>query len=179
MIRILLLSSTLAAASVLAIAVEPGPGVACAAEGALTKQDRDFVNEAAMGGMLEVKLGELAQSRAASDDVRKFGQRMIEDHTKLDQKLTELATRKGMALPEKLDAPAQAKFEELAKLSGVKFDKAYVSGMVADHEHDLAGFEKEATAAKDPDLAALVSGALPTLQEHLALAKQVQAKVGK
>jgi putative membrane protein len=173
----LLLVGALAGAAVLGAAAVTTSPAALAAE-QLSKQDRDFVEEAAMGGLMEVKLGEVAQQRAVNEDVKKFGQRMVEDHTKINQRLAQLAAQKGIGVPDKLDKKSQAKVDELSKLSGAKLDKQYMSEMVAVHGHDVAAFQKQAKAAQDPDLAALVNSALPTLQDHLALAKQLEARLG-
>ncbi len=178
MIKTLLLAGALAGVAVHGTAALADATVTPAADGGqLSKPDRDFVNEAAMGGLMEVRLGELAVQRAASDDVKKFGQRMIDDHTKLDQRFAQLATQRGFSVPDKLDAKSQAHLDELAKLSGARFDQEYMASMVADHEHDVAAFEKEAKEAKDPELVVLVKCALPTLHEPLTLAKQVEARV--
>jgi putative membrane protein len=176
MIRTLLLAGVIAGAGAFGTVAAGSPAAPATDGGQLSKQDKDFVNEAAMGGLLEVKLGELAGSRAADADVKKFGQRMVDDHTKLNQRFAQLAGQKGLTLPDKLDKKAQGRLDDLAKLNGARFDKEYMADMVADHEHDVAAFEKEAKDAKDADLAALVTSALPTLHDHLTLAKQVEAK---
>ena len=52
-----------------------------------------------------------------------------------------------------------------------------MSTMVEDHEHDVADFQKESTAAQDPDLKNWVDKTLPVLQDHLKMAKETNAKV--
>src|SRR4051812_6135118 len=64
--------------------------------GTLDSADRKFLNDAAMGGLLEVRLGQLATKQAVNEDVKKFGQRMIDDHTKLNGDLTKFAQQKGV-----------------------------------------------------------------------------------
>src|SRR4051794_35823757 len=49
--------------------------------------DKTFVKKAAQGGLAEVELGRLATERAASPDVKKFGQRMVDDHSKANDQL--------------------------------------------------------------------------------------------
>ncbi|MGH9410647.1 MAG: DUF4142 domain-containing protein, partial [Vicinamibacterales bacterium] len=66
----------------------------------------------------------------------------------------------------------------LSKLSGESYDKAYMRDMVKDHEHDVAAFKKEADSGKDPDIKAFAAKTLPTLEEHLKLAKEDATKVG-
>jgi putative membrane protein len=142
----------------------------------LTSQDRTFVDKAAIGGMAEVQLGQLAVKNAKSADVKNFGQRMIDDHTKANNELTSLATAKGLTPPAELDSKNKSTLERLSKLSGDQFDKAYISDMVTDHEEDVAEFQKQANGNGDPTIKAFASKTLPTLQEHLQLAKSIASK---
>ncbi len=140
----------------------------------LTAADKRFVDKAAEGGKAEVELGQLAVQKAASDDVKKFGQRMVDDHTRANQKLQEVAQQKGITLPDKLDAKDQATKARLEKLSGKQFDQAYMKDMVKDHTKDVNEFQREANTAKDPDVKSFVQTTLPTLQDHLKEAKQIE-----
>src|SRR4051812_49619891 len=87
-----------------------------------TNPDSKFITEAAMGGMAEVKLGQLAVDKATSADVKQFAQRMVDDHSKANQELTELASSKSVTLPSDIGPKNQASMEKLSKLSGADFD---------------------------------------------------------
>jgi putative membrane protein len=138
--------------------------------------DKDFVMKVAQGGQAEVTLGNMAASKAQSADVKTFGNRMVTDHSKANDELKQLATNKGLTLPADL-GPHQKDADELGKKSGKDFDKAYMEAMVKDHEKDVKEFEDESKKAKDADLKAWVTKTLPTLQEHLKMAKDTQKKV--
>jgi putative membrane protein len=137
----------------------------------LTDAEKTFVIAAAQGGMSEVALGSLAAQKGLSADVKSFGNRMVSDHGKANDELKALATNKGIALPTEMAEDHKKTAAGLAKLSGKDFDRAYIADMVADHEKDVAEFEKAMQEVKDPDLQAWVSKTLPTLQEHLRMAK--------
>jgi putative membrane protein len=143
----------------------------------LSDAEKAFIIKAAQGGMAEVALGSLAAQQGTDPGVKSFGTRMTNDHGKANDELKTLATNKGLTLPTDLDAEHKAKHDELSKKSGKDFDQAYMDDMVKDHEKDVAEFEKESTAARDPDLKAWVSKTLPTLQDHLKQAKEIAAKV--
>ena len=175
MIRTLFILGALAGAAALGTTVL-APATA-QADNDTAKQDKDFVEAAAQGGLLEVKLGELAQQRAQSEDVKKFGQRMVDDHSKLNDQLSQYASQHGIALPDKPDKKGQTEYDMLSKLSGAQFDKRYMALVETEHKSDIDAFQKQAKSAKDPQLAAIVSSAIPTLTEHYAMAKQVRAKV--
>ena len=138
----------------------------------LNMADRKFVKDAAQGGMAEVELGQLAVEKASSDDVKKFGQRMVEDHSKANDNLKQLATRKGVHVAQQLSAKDKATKARLSKLSGDQFDKAYMSNMVRDHKKDVSEFKRETESAKDPDVKNFATSVLPTLEDHL---KQAQS----
>ncbi len=139
--------------------------------------DTAFVKQAAEGGLAEVQLGQLATQKAASDDVKKFGQRMVDDHTKANQQLQQVASQKGIQLPSELSAKDKATKARLEKLSGPAFDKAYMADMVRDHTKDVSEFRKEANSGSDADVKSFASATLPTLESHLNDAKQVDSTV--
>jgi putative membrane protein len=157
-------------------------GAAAQDKGAAQKStggaDQRFVMEAAQGGMAEVELGQLATQKAASDDVKKFGQRMVDDHTKANDQLKQVASQKNITLPTDIGAKNKATKDHLEKLSGAAFDKAYMTHMVQDHKKDVAEFQKEANSGKDADVKNFASQTLPTLQEHLKMAQETHSKVG-
>jgi putative membrane protein len=140
--------------------------------------DETFVIKAAHGGMAEVDLGKLAVEKASSDDVKKFGQRMIDDHGKANEELKMLAQNKHITLPTDLDPHAKAMHDRLAKLSGPAFDRAYMQAMVIDHKKDVNEFRMEAKSGKDPDIKGWAAKTLPTLEEHLRLAQSTNSAVG-
>jgi putative membrane protein len=149
------------------------------APGTLSNSDRKFVEEAAIGGMAEVEMGNLAGQKAGSDAVKQFGQRMATDHSKANDELKQVASTKGVQVPASLDHKHQRELDKLSKKSGADFDKAYMSLMVDDHKKDVAEFRKEAGSAKDPDVKSFASKTLPTLQEHLQLAQTTNDEVKK
>jgi putative membrane protein len=133
--------------------------------------DQAFVVEAAKGGMAEVELGQLAAEKGSSDQVKKFGQRMVEDHGKANEELKSLAQSKSVTLPAAADAKEKALHDRLSKLSAAEFDKAYMREMLADHRKDVNAFRKESQSGKDPDVKAWAAKTLPTLEEHLKMAE--------
>lgn len=145
----------------------------------LSAADQTFVKKAAQGGMAEVELGKLATQKASSEDVKKFGQRMVDDHTKANDQLKQIAGTKGVTLPTELDSKDQALKDRLSKLDGEKFDQAYMKNMVRDHTKDVSEFRKESTSGKDSDLKSFASQTLPTLEDHLKEAKNIAPKQDK
>jgi len=168
--------TAIALAAAAALALPPAvmaqtdkPGMAAA--------DRKFVMEATRGNLAEVELGKLAAEKGASETVKQFGKRMADDHAKAAAELKDFADKKGMTLPTDFDPKHKQLRDRLAKLNGADFDKAYANEMVKDHKKDVAEFKREANAAKDPDLKAWAGKTLPTLEDHLKQAQDMQAQV--
>lgn len=139
--------------------------------------DMKFAMEAAMGGTEEVEMGRLAAQKGASDEVRQFGRRMVDDHTKANDDLMQVASGKGMTLPTALDAKHQADMQKMSALSGEAFDRAYVKMMVKDHRKDVGEFQKESTRGADADIKGFATRTLPTLQEHLQMIQRIDDKM--
>jgi putative membrane protein len=139
----------------------------------MAAQDHDFLMEAAMGGLMEVELGRVAAQQGASEAVKKFGQRMVDDHSKANEELMSLASSKGITLPTQLDEKHREHLTKFSSMTGADFDRAYGKEMLSDHRKDVAAFEKESTRGTDADLKAFATKTLPTLQEHLKLAESL------
>jgi len=137
--------------------------------------DAKFVEVASAAGLAEVALGKLGAEKGQSDDVKTFGQQMVDDHTKANDELKTIASGKSIPvsqLPMASDTKAAAM---IGNKTGPEFDAAFKKKMVADHEKVVKLFTKESTSGKDPDLKAFASKTLPTLQHHLQEAKALPA----
>jgi len=132
---------------------------------ALSEKDKTFMKKAAKGGMMEVTMGKMAEQNAKSDDVKSFGKRMVTDHSKANDELKSIASKKGVQLPSK---------EHSGKWTS---DKAYMDMMIKDHEKDLAEFKEEASSGSDPDVKKFADDTAKMVQEHLDLAKETHGKL--
>ena len=133
--------------------------------------DRDFYAKAAAGGMAEVETGALAQLKGHSAAVRNFGEMMVRDHTKANDKLKQIAGRKNVKLPTEPDEKHQAKKQELEAASGAAFDRAYMQAQVADHEATESLLKQQIESGTDAEAKAWAREALPTVTAHLKRAR--------
>jgi putative membrane protein len=145
---------------------------------------REALQKLHAGNLAEVKLGQTAEQQAQSPEVRTFGQRMVQDHQDLDQKLQTVAGQNGVSLEGKAFQKEQKKLNDDAKditeKSGAKFDKAYISQMVKDHRRDVKDVRsaaQKALKAKLPELAQFLTTTDGVMQQHLDLARQTQRTV--
>jgi len=150
---------------------------AVAADKKLGKSDREFLTEAASGGLMEVELGQVATKNAASDRVKQFGQRMVDDHSKANTELKQVASQESVTVPDSLTPKQRDQVARLSKLHGAEFDREYMKAMLQDHEEDVPKFRKEASSASDPKVKDFAAKTLPTLESHLDMAKSINAEI--
>ena len=144
---------------------------------AQTGNDANWAAEVADGGMLEVKLGELAQTNASAAGVKGFGAMMVKDHGAANAALSDLSRKLNIRLPTALSEKSQKMYDDMAGMKGKDFDKAYTMGMVTDHEKDIQKFQEEADNGSNADLKAFASKTLPVLNRHLNVVKGLSAKM--
>jgi len=138
--------------------------------------DEQFVVKASASGLAEVSLGKMAAEQATNPAVKKFGQHMVNDHTKANMELLALADRKKFAPAQQMEKKHHDAALMLAKLQGAEFDRAFMAQMVTDHEMAVDLFRAEAESGKDQDLKAWAAKTLPTLKEHLQMARDLAGK---
>jgi len=142
-----------------------------------TPTSEDFVKRAAQSNLAEIKVSELAQSKAQSPEVKKFAQQMITDHTQANAELSRIAMGKNVKVPDDTDMMHKASMKMLQGKSGASFDSAYMEQMDKDHQKAIELFQSASASPKvDKDLQAFASRTLPKLQQHHHLVAQVDAK---
>ncbi len=143
----------------------------------LKPADKTFATKVAQDGMAEIELGKLAEQKGSHPQVKSFGERMQTDHAKANDELKTLASEKGVTLPASPNQQQEALKTKLDKLDGAAFDRAYADAMVQDHQKAVSEFEKESKSASDADVKAFAAKTLPTLREHLRLAREMKSAV--
>jgi putative membrane protein len=96
-----------------------------------------FVSDMTIAGLAEVQLGKLATERAASADVKAFGQMMVKDHSEGNESLKQVASQLKIQQPTQVDAKHKALADKLSKLQGAEFDREYINAMVQGHQEVL------------------------------------------
>jgi putative membrane protein len=148
-------------------------------QGKLSRGDANFVKEAAQGGMMEVKMGQTAKDRGQNADIKKFGEMLVKDHSQANEKLTQLATAKGVNLakeskPDKHDGH----LADLESKSGADFDRMFIENAVKHHRKDISKFERASRDLNDSELKAFATETLPKLRAHLQEAERIAKSLG-
>lgn len=144
-----------------------------------SKADASFMVNAASGGMLELQLGELVETRSRNQRVKRFAAMMIKDHSEIGEKLKALADSKNITLPDSMSNRHQKEKERLQKKNGAAFDEAYIDLMVEDHRKDIREFEQQAKNGTNEAVKAFASDHLRMLHKHLDSAMSIQKAVSK
>ena len=165
------------AAIALALAFGAGAADKRGDDNKVSRGDKNFIAKALKGGMTEAELGKLAAQNGQSDEVKKFGQRLTDDHSKAGDELQAIASKLGYT--PKNAGPDKGDVKKFSKLKADKFDREFVNHMVKDHEKDVKLFRKEAEKGESAELKQFASKTLPTLEEHLKIAKDLQGQFKK
>lgn len=165
-----------------------------------------FVQEAAISGRKEIKMGEMGRQKAQNAKVRDYAAMIITDHTSANAELKTLANSKNIALADSIlsvskittsgsiypDSTMRAdstmrnsattrntgsEHDLLLQAIGADFDAKYIQMMIDDHDKAIALFEKGAKVA-DPAIKAFAAKQLPTLRKHLNEAVRLSKTTG-
>lgn len=135
--------------------------------------DKMFVRKAMQGDMAEVQLGQLTLQKTDNDQVKQFAQRMIDDHTRMNDQMKPVAQQLGVDVPAQISKRDRATMAKLQALSGSAYDQAYIKDMVKDHKQDLSDFQMEASSGQDQIVKDAASQGSKVIAQHLQLAQQM------
>jgi putative membrane protein len=150
-------------------------GTALAMPSAFAADDsKEFIKEAVRGNIAEVRLGELAEQQATSEQVKALGQTMRADHGKALKASEAVAKEVGVDVPKEPAEDGRELHERLAKMSGAAFDKAFVKAAVEDHEKDVERYGEQAEEGDNPKVVEYAKETLPVLKKHLDAARKLE-----
>ncbi len=166
-----------------ALALALGSIVVCSAQQAATANGASpwltaFVTKATNDNQNEIELAKVAEAKASNPDVMAFAARLEQDHRANAADIQALAQTKNVTVPTAVPAATTTIATSLNALTGAAFDRAYVNEMVLDHRRDVVEFAAEQQQA-EPDVKSLIDKMLPMAQTHLALAEDLQRRLGK
>ena len=128
--------------------------------------DRQFIMEAASGGMMEVEAGRLAEQNASNERVKAFGAMMVRDHSTANNALMAIATARNVAVPDTLMTKHKQHLDKLRAATGRAFDREYMNMMNMAHNEDINKFQVAANNAQDTAVRGFASRNLPVLRMH-------------
>jgi len=132
----------------------------------------DFVEEVSAKGIAEVEGAKMAQQKSTSADIKAFAQKMVADHSAANAELASIASRKNLEVSDEAELANKAKKFMLEQRDGESFDEAYTKNQVSAHEDTIELFQR-ASISDDVEIAAFANKTLPTLKQHLKMAKEL------
>ncbi len=153
--------------------IQTVPSESAASPSSVPPADLDFVLRTAMGGMDEVALGNLAQGKAQSEEVKRLAELIVREHTAANEELMQLASRKGIPVPNTTDVVAQTVAASLSELNGPDFDLQYVLQQHGAHLAAVQIFRHATQHAMDPDVKAFAAKHAPGIEAHTAAIEKV------
>lgn len=141
----------------------------------------EFAKKAGAAGAAEVEMGKLGAQKATDADVKAYAQKMVADHTKANKELMSAAKAKNLEVPTEPDMMHKGMMEKFERQSADKdFNHDYMQQMVRDHKKVVELFQSASQdTTLDPEMRALAKKTLPTLEQHLADAQKLEAKLAK
>jgi putative membrane protein len=135
--------------------------------------DRLFVSKAMQGSQAEVQLGQLTLQKSQNEQVKQFAQRMIDDHTKLNDQMKPVAQQLGVTVPNQPSKKDRQTMAKLQALSGPAYDQAYIKDMIKDHKQDLSDFQTEASSGQDQTVKDAATQGSQVIAQHLQMIQQI------
>ncbi len=141
-------------------------------------QDKQFIMTASQSDYTEMKFSKLAEDKSTNPKVQAYAKKMIADHTKLEAEMKPFADQMGVTPVTTLDATHQQQFDQMSSLSGMDFDKAYMSAMDTDHHASLTAFQTEESSTTNAPLKATVKKGEKVVAQHTEMADKMTKMMG-
>ena len=141
--------------------------------GKLSRQDRKFIDNAMRSNHAELAIAQIAQDKASNPEVKRYAERLIADHGKAGSELEGIVSKLGYQPSKKAQEGHKGDAKKFAKMGGDKFDREFARQMVKDHEKTIKLFKEEAQDGQAQELWQFAQKTLPTLEEHLRIARQL------
>jgi len=135
---------------------------------------KDFMEKAAIGGMMEVEAGKMAQTQASSQKVKDFAAMMVKDHSDANKELMGIAEKKSVNLATSLPAMEQQHLDAMKRMSGAEFDKHYMDMMVQDHDKTISLFQA-GSKNSDAEVSGFATKTLPIIEAHAKQAAEIHS----
>lgn len=143
------------------------------AQAQVSQTTQNFIRNAAVGGLFEIQSSQLALDKSQNPQIRQFAQRMIDDHTRIDDQLKAVAPANADT-PTTLDEEHQKLMDQLQNATGADFDSLYAKIQQKAHMQTINLFRRYASSGDNTALKDLADKTLSVLQEHLQMAKQLK-----
>lgn len=159
-------------------ATQPGAQTQQQQQQQASPMTQQFVSKAAMGDLYEIQSSRMALEKSLGPDFQSFAQRMMDDHTKLSEKLITLTKDMNIQMPSQLDSRHNSMIEQLKAASGPQFANMYQAQQIDAHKEAIQLYQQYSQQGDHTELQQFAESTIPTLQEHLQLAENLPQQPG-
>jgi putative membrane protein len=145
------------------------------ASNALAQSPAEFIDDASAQGVAEIEASRLAHQKSESKEVKDYTIVVINDRTTANQHLAKIAKQLDLPVAPREEVVEKAKTLMPQMLEGATFDEAYAASQVKTTEQAIEQLEQTAQTTDVPQIKAYAEETLPKLQNHLQMAKALQA----
>src|SRR5262249_25867478 len=138
----------------------------------LSQQDQTFLTQNAQTDQAEITVGQLAQQRGSTQEIRQLGQTFMSDHQQALSKVQGIAQNANVTLPNSPDPAQQQQAEQLKSASGPEFDQTYLQNEIKGHQTSIENTQKEIQSGTDQQVIDFAKSSLPVAQQHLQMLQQ-------
>ena len=149
------------------------PGATMPDNSAQTFADQSFIRKTLEDDVAQEQMGQLAEQKSQSDDVKQFGQKMAQIHQQLTSQLAPVAKKLGVDEPKQPSKKDRQEIQKMQALSGADFDAAFIRAMLHTQQDDVKIFKSEEQAAQDATVQQLAKMDEPVLSQHLQILEQI------
>lgn len=137
-------------------------------------RDQEFLTKAVSSNQFEIALGTQALNQSENEEIKQYGQMLVNDHTKVLEELEEAAMSKKLVVPDGMEEDQASILKSLSVLTGTDFDRAFKDVAVKMHENAIALFENASNNLNDEEFRSWAAEKVPSLRSHLEKAKELQ-----
>ncbi|NBH09005.1 DUF4142 domain-containing protein [Amycolatopsis sp. SID8362] len=149
--------------------MQPGSAADIAGAGPVTELDKTFLVKVRQAGLWEMPAGELAQTHASSEAVKRAGLHLLDGHAHLDQLVREDAKLLGVQLPDQASAEQQGWVRQLTAAQGLEFDRLFTNLLRASHGKIFATIAEVRAGTQNDVIRRHATQANQTVLDHMTV----------
>jgi putative membrane protein len=145
------------------------------ASSAFAQSPAEFINDASAKGMADIETSRMAHQKSESREVKDYTIVVINDRTTANQHLAKIAKQLDLPVAPREEVVDKAKTLMPQVKEGATFDQAYAASQVETTQEAIEQLQQQAQTTDIPEIKAYAEETLPKLQNHLQMARALQA----
>jgi predicted outer membrane protein len=135
--------------------------------GPLSALDREFVTKVRLAGLWELPAGQQAEQKGTTQAVRTAGEHLVAGHTFLDQRVRDVASQLGLALPNEPNTQQKQWLATLNGAQGVDYDRKFANILRLAHGKVFSVVAQVRASTRNSLVRALADDANTTVLDHI------------